>query len=523
MDKDVTLVDILAEVDRLTKDRQSNIEKESIFSQGSKTLADRISIRYEPEPVQFDTSALENLTLASIVDYTLYAIDKRHPTKLLKDTNYPETMLLDGITSLLPDYRFLKCIAIDDKYVHFQFKDPLNIDAFKGIVQSTNIPHRINLQESRTRGGIGQTLYFDDVNILTIRDYTISLHYRDLVQKGKLEEGLRASTELVTKVHKDTLFRGDVRSVHFAQYQPIFKLLFPELFEDRTTELLKQMRDLARTQRLQQSKDFRETRQSQLYAHENKRYLFNKDKTPEHLEYIVACPDMNELYVRFGSNLDYTRIQEILRTQNLHLSADRREQVGHHKIIKKGGGYRIKDWKSSSISKDVLDQDGTRLSTFEGGNIVKLYLDQSDETFKQAARVFAQIYYGRLFYTSSLPTAEMRSDISKDEKMLISAIDALTSLYIIFLQVEEERDSLALRRQVRTPFEWVAQKMSESPAKTFEDRVLYVLNEINHRVDPQDFRKYGREPDTQSLLMRHYAGLEKLKGRFEAVCALRSN
>ena len=35
--------------------------------------------------------------------------------------------------------------------------------------------------------------------------------------------------------------------------------------------------------------------------------------------------------------------------------------------------------------------------------------------------------------------------------------------------------------------------MSESTSKTFEGRVLYVLNEINQRVDPRDFHKYGAE------------------------------
>ncbi|MBI2129619.1 hypothetical protein HYU07_05245, partial [Candidatus Woesearchaeota archaeon] len=59
-------------------------------------------------------------------------------------------------------------------------------------------------------------------------------------------------------------------------------------------------------------------------------------------------------------------------------------------------------------------------------------------------------------------------------------------------------------------------------SKTFEGRVLYVLDEINQRVTPRDFYKYGAEEETQQRIRASYKALQELKERFESFCMQRS-
>ncbi|MBI2129199.1 hypothetical protein HYU07_03075, partial [Candidatus Woesearchaeota archaeon] len=396
-------------------------------------------MRLEKQEVNYDVGALEDVALGAIADYVLHSIDPAHKTTLLKNTNFTGTMLLDGITSYLPAYSLLKCMPIKKEDVLFYFKDPLNTEAIVDLLHSADLHQKISLKALKTKRGSDITeLYLDNTHALTIEDYAISLPYFNLAENGRLKEGLQAAIGLVTRIHQDALFRRDIRKVYFAQYQPIFKLIFPELFEDRMTDFLRKIQELVRTKKLHENPDFKETRLSKLNA-DYKKYAFDKNNLPEHLEYIVVCPDKQEAYIRFGSKFDYERIQKMLRPLNFSMSDDEKSLFKREKFIKKGGAYRKKSLRTSLKERKINDQYGSSLVALESGSIIKLYLSQDDATFERAAMIFCKIYYGRLFYTGLVPTSEISSDISKNERMFINSIDMLTKLYTTFLQVIEEK------------------------------------------------------------------------------------
>lgn len=509
------LVDILSSVDSIVRSRKS-AEESQFMSVREQVSAPTRRLSLQPQEVEFDTRSLEDVTLGMITEYTMYSMDNTYTTKLLKNTNHTGTMLLDGVRNHLSQYGFLKCVVVNEKDVVFQFVDPLDRKTLTELIQSSGTSYEINFKEAKTGVGTTRTaVNFDGVHMLTIGNYSVSLPYRNLVQDRRLEEGLQAALGLVTRIHQDRLFREGIRTIYFAEYQPIFKLLFPDIFEDRMTDLLEEVRRLANSGKLPETQNFQETRWSK--HTDEKRYRLVE--TLDHIKYIVVSPDKQELYIRLGSYLDFRRIQDVVESSNLALSAERKGCVDDTKTIKKGGGYRTRTWRSYTISRDVNDISGRTLITFEWNSIVKLYLGQEANRFEQSARLFSQIYYGRLFYTGAVPTAHLGSDITTEERMLINYIDTLSSLYITFLQVDEEKSRNLQHKQPVTPIQWIAEKMAESPLKSFEERVLYVLREINNRVHPTDFAKI----ETKVKLFQQYAILKNLKERFEAYTAVRAN
>lgn len=512
MNRELTLEEILTAIGIV---QNTPIHETPIFirqpDQGSRTT---MGLALEVEEVLYDFKKLSELVLACIADYSIYHFDTTHRTDLLKDTNVPGTMLLDGIRRHLPDYNFLRSMPVSRKEVVFHFKNPLNLNAIAFVIESAGQGHSIRLRHLTKKTGVALGVYYDNVQVLMVENYYVKFPYYTLIESGKLKEGLQSISELVTRIHQDSLFLEGSRLVHFAQYQPVLKLMWPDVFEDRLTDFIREVRQLATTQQITQHPSFKETKNSRLHERANKRYALVRDSVPEHLDYIVACPARNELYVRFSSNLDYDRIREMVENAGLTFVKEVPNVIHEQKIIKKGSGSRLKSWEYKVKHFGVYDREGNRLLTFEGQNNLRLYLGQDSSTFEKSIGILSQIYYGRLFYTGWFRTAEIDSDISPNERGVITLIDTLAGIYHLFLSVEEDRLRVQKDQMVPTPIEWVAETMTRSPIKSPNEMVMCVLNELNRRIKPEDFSRYGSNPDTQKRLTQNYLTLQALLNQF---------
>ncbi|MEK6857009.1 MAG: hypothetical protein AABX39_00285, partial [Nanoarchaeota archaeon] len=472
----------------------------------------------QPQEVAFDLENLQKIIIGMIYEYSTYQSDKKYKTEFLKDTTIADTMLLDGIMSRLPDYHFLKCVLISKKDVVIYFKDHLNTAAIKSLISNANVSD-LKFEETKTaRGKNSIDFLLNDSRIFRVEDYGVIIPYLTLSDPKSLAKGVKFATELTTRIHQDILLRDNIKRVNFAEYASIFKMLFPELFEDKLTGFLKTVRDLSINQQIPQIDSFHETTKSKLFRRE-KKYAFEKSSLPDHIEYLVVCPDKQELYIRFGSKLDYNRIQEMFKKQGLQISEQKAEKIKNEVIIKKGGGSRKKTLTEISKDQTVFDAQGRKILDFQGYNIVKLYFSQDNDQFDLASKIVGDIYYNRLLYTTWLNHSDFKSDLTPTERKIIMSVENLVMLYRIFLDVDEQKLAFASNKKFLDPIQWITAKMQESPNTTFEERVLYTINEMDNKIDPQTFYKYGNASDTLEKINKCYSALQQLKGRFEGVCA----
>ena len=119
-----SLLDIIRSVDDTVRGRESG-ESHSLMFVREQVFIPSQSLSLKPQEIEFDTRTLEDVALGMITDYTMYTMDRNHRTALLKNTNFPGAMLLDGVMRHLSQYRFLKCVVIDKGDLVFQFVDPL--------------------------------------------------------------------------------------------------------------------------------------------------------------------------------------------------------------------------------------------------------------------------------------------------------------------------------------------------------------------------------------------------------------
>ncbi len=238
------------------------------------------------------------------------------------------------------------------------------------------------------------------------------------------------------------------------------------------------------------------------------------------MQYAIVCPAKKEMYVRFSSNLDFNEITSMLKSRGLRLNEPEKKKNESSITIQKGGGARKKKFTNAYMQRDIVNEEGTIIASLTGNNNLTLYLGQNDEIFNLAASVASQIYYDRLFYTSWMRTAELESDLSETERKVIGTIDTFTSLYRTFLEVEEGQLAFAQGKKHYSPLGWVTAKMQESTSDNFNERLLYVVNEIDRKVTPKDFYKHGSARETQERLHQQYAFLQQVKGKCEAVCKM---
>jgi len=469
------------------------------------------SSRIALKEVQFNNRDLGDTTLTGIIDFNMYALDETHVTRLLKNTSYSNYMLLDRIEERLPDYRGLKCMSFSNNTVHFQFKNPLDKpEVIRLIGSHDSMPFMIKAGGPEVRGG-GVSVHLYDAHLLDLADYGITLPYRSLMQSEVFELGLQAATELVTRIHQDRLFRKDVRTIYFAEYQPIFELLFPELFEDTFTDLLTDVRGLVRAGKLIDSPDFRETLASKrTVGIVDKRYSYRASKERDHITYIVVNPHLQEMYIKLGSHFDYERIEDMLGTSDCSLAEGVWESNPSTLLVSKGASTANRMNVTRTKSRDIVGRNKETLATFEGNSCIKFYLGRDDDTFERAVSIFSQIYYQRFFYTWNIPAELHDSDVTQNERMVIKLADMLAGFYTTFLQVGEEQRRLAEHMGIQTPLGWVHATMAQSPNKSVEGRVHYVLNDISKRTDPVNFHRD---------LAAQYHSLEQLESQWKILAA----
>lgn len=501
---------ILEAIEELKSDSQN------VFVRQRKPVGGFGTLSLQQEEVKFDVENLQKTVFRMIYEYLTYQEDKTYKTESLKNTNFPNTMLLDGIQSALPDYNLLKCFAISDKFVNASFKDPLNLDAILTLIRNTEIEGK-KVEEKLEKGRRIVEFSINGTKLFSVLDYSVGIHYSGLASKD-LAKGVKLATEITTRIHQDTLLQDKIKQVNFADYVPIFKMLFPELFDDQITGFLKNVRDLSINGKIPKNSSFHETRSSQL-SRNNKRYAFDKSSLPDHIDYIVSNPDNQELYIKFGSRLDYQRIEQMLKKQGMRIEDGEKERVDNEKIIKKGGGSRRKIWGNCSRSHDVFDSQGNKILTLEGYSVAKLYFTQNTEQFDLASKVVSDIFYNRLLYTTWMNHSDFKSDLIPTERKIIASMESLVTLYRFFLEVEEQKKAFASDKKFLEPLQWITAKMQESPKISFEERVLYTIQEMDRKIDPQTFYKYGNDKDTQEKVSKFYLALQQLKGRFEGVCA----
>jgi hypothetical protein len=518
-----TAVATIAKVDRLigklkTEDRKPLFLEEPASSAGlTMTMVPKTS------PIDYDIKGLEEVLLGAIGEYDVYAADKEYRTELLKNTNQSKTMLLDRLRRVIPQYHFLKCVSINQNNISLSFTDPLDLDVIEELVTETSQDLSLRPSKSKREAKIEELLW-DGRPAISIADYSISIPYRKLLDEGELERGMQAATELTTKIHLDTIFNRNIRTIFLADYQPIFNILFPEIFEDRMTEFLWQIKNMKKAD-FAASEDFKVTKPTR--GSQDKRYGLDKKLLPDHMSYIVVSPDKQELYIRLGSNLDYRGIDKLLKNMNLHFSEPRERKAKMTKTLKKGGGGRLKYLTYKLTERDVLTSRGYNLLTFEGNNIIIMNLNLADEVFGTAIEVVKDMYYGKHFYTGMLPSANLGSDLSDVERMVIESMNNVARLYNFFLALDEDQRRFYEIGETTNALSWIAEKMRECPenslkgknsADVFNQRMLYVLTEMDKRVKELDPRKLGKEPATQANIVKNGKVLSTLIGRFEALC-----
>ncbi|MBI5066111.1 hypothetical protein HZA97_07790 [Candidatus Woesearchaeota archaeon] len=493
----------------------------TLFLRPRKSLQKTGGMTLQLQEAEWKPDNLRKTVRDMIADYVNYSDDPQHRTAHLKNTNQPGTMLLDGLKSRLEDFFFLECMLVDKNNLIYHFKDPLDVQAIETLANNSLLG-RVNVEHKKTRSGRDVSeLFIDGVLVLSIDLYNVKMNYANLVNQDKFSLGFQASTELVTRIHQDRLLDGNRRKIYLSNYQPVFKLVSPEAFEDKISQALKEIRQLSLSGDLPKHPDFVETRMSKRVS-SNKVYRPNAGKIVDHLEYLAICPDKKEMYVKFGCNFDYDAIKDMLKREGFRLDDAKEISAFKSITIKKGGGSRKRTWSSTKTKRDILDEEGNLLLSLSDKDSLKISFDGSEESFNKAAKIFGNIYYERLFYTGWVNTSELKSDLTKEERIVISSLEPLVQFYTLFLEVEEAQTAMAQGKKfLFGPQGWVNHRLIEAGNVSFEERVLHVLNYMDSKVDPDTFYKHGKEQSTQERLRTYYSALQNLKGRFEALTIAR--
>ncbi len=508
-------------IDSLEKALEDN--SAPLFLRPRKALQITGGMSLQPQERELPIGDLKKTVRNVIADYVNYSDDPQHKTIHLKNTNKPGVMLLDGLKSSLEDFFFLGCVVVDKNNLVYHFKDPLDVTAIETLA-TNSLPGRVKIEHRKTNSGRNiSEFYLDDLLVLTVDIYNVKMPYFSLINREKFALGFQASTELVTRIHQDRLLDGDRRKIYLSKYQPIFELVSPEAFEDKISQALKDIRQLSLSGDIPKHPDFVETVRSRK-LNKNKMYRPNVGKIADHLDYFVICPDKQEMYLKFGCNFDYDAIKEMLKAEGFRFDGEKEINTFHSITIKKGGGSRNRTWGEKKTERDVLDEEGTSMLTLTNDDSLRMSFNGSEELFNKAAKVVSDIYYGRLLYTGWVNTSELKSDLTREERIVISSLEPLVQFYIFFLEIEEAQTALAQgKRFLFSPQGWVNHKLMEAGNVNFEERVLHVLNYVDSKVSPDTFYKYGQEQSTQEKLKLYYSALQNLKGRFEALTMVRQS
>ena len=476
-----------------------------------------------PAETEYPYQNLELVTLGAIVEFSANRIDPSYITESLKNASWKNTMMVDRLNGTLPDFRHLRSISIKPTSICYNFKDPLNLEALQVMVEQSNLPGSVEFVEEKNRSGKNVTnLYLDDKLLLTFKSHMVYLQNYQDCSKKELEYSVQLVSGLVTRIHQDVLLAEGIQTINFSEYRPIFEMLFPESFENILTGSLETIRELTLSGEVADHDLFRETRSSKAFNREDqKTYFLPNDNLPDHFSYLVVSPNKQEMYVRFSSNIDLSKVSEFVEEKGWNISKRKGKGKGKRSYtipIQKGGGQRdVKRYLPTIKALCVENDEGKVVAEIEGDNIVKLYLSD-EEDFASGSELLTTIFYKRLLYTSNVRTAALDCDLTPVEQEVIGSVGSLVGMYNLFLSVEEDRArTLGRNKKPVSSIGWVAEKMEESEDPSFPGRILNVLNEIYNRVNPSTFYRYGQEAETQERLHTSYGNLQRLIGRFEAI------
>jgi hypothetical protein len=502
------------------------LEKISILSSEDQPLRNRstvfmrqpaipsgISLQILPEENRYDLNQLQEIVLGAIADYSFYIINPDHQTTVVKNArfrnglNKDNTMLLDSLNRQLGEYINLQCIAIDESSLNFHFKSPVDVEKVKEIVDNSpgNYQSRLGLSSRLKRKTLEVGL--ENRVIAYLDGYNIKFPYMDLHKHDLFEDGLQASTELLIRVHQDRPFRSDIRVVNLNEYAPIFKVLFPQSFEDLITPTLNEIRESSSKGKIKVCEG--------LVPIKRDPEILRLDVSFDHIKYLLVDSKGDKIILKFGSYIDENVLSKILADENLYLGEIEKEEVVKKTVYQKGAGIGTKMIRKSIPYSPVKDSEGNNIASLFRQSI-NIPINQTEQGFSKAARLASNIYYNRIFNTAWLESADLPpADLTEVEKQVINAIDTPAKIYRIFLHRDDMRASFEGRQELRTPLEWVCDRMRESPDNSFEGRIYHTLRTLNDRITPglhsEDFRIYG--PDSPQL----YSQLQRLLGRFEGI------
>lgn len=444
-----------------------------------------MSLRIVREEITYNLRRLLEVMTGMMAEYAMLEFDKTTKAKLLKNTTWPKVYTLDFLRSKLVQYVGVKCLTISDKKLTISFRSPLEIKRVQDIFQAPNsVIGELRVEERKEKQVTNYYFKIDGQDVFTASNYSLSFLYQ--VKADLWPEYLQMFAELIVRIHQNLIYKKGIRSVFMSSYNPFYRLMDPEMFDDQLSLLFENIRQLASTGKIPASEFFSETRKSVLYLKSNKLYKF-KDEIA-HLHYVVVCPDKEEIYINFKPFLNFKEINDYLKTINLSLN-QRKEKLTFKKVFKKGGGQRKIEGARHLTSDDVISQAGRRIASFSGKSTVVLYLKDANN-FKDGLELLIHIYYYWLYYTSWIPTADIpHSDLSSVDRTVITNLDVLFNLYSTFLAVifgreffNSDDEEIHLSEK-----DWLINFLEQDPASRYEEKMLHLLEFIKEKIDLPEF------------------------------------
>lgn len=444
-----------------------------------------MSLRIVPSAVVFFLKRLLLILTGMIAEKAMLEIDKKTETRLLKNMVWAGVYALDQLKSSLSQYSGIKCLSVSNNKLTCTFKSPLDLGAVEDILNNPHSSINQLVVERREENRIlNYYLMIDGRDVLVVSNYSISFVYK--VMADEWEEYLQMFVEIIARVHRDLLYREGLRNVFMNTYNAFYRLMSPEMFNDsELTSWFESVRKLLFAGGIQKDKSFSETKKSALYHKTDK--LYRLVQPLSHLNYIVVCPDKQELYISFRPFFDFKAIGGYLEKTNLSLE-NRKEGVAYKKVLKKGAGRRKSEGIMHITFNDVINQKKQRIASFDGQSIIVLYL-ADQEIFAEGLQLFNYIYYNWIYYTSWIPTADVpHSDLDSVDRTVITNIDTLFHIYSTFLGVILSKEYFhSDRMNTLTTKEWLINFLSIDPASRYEEKMLHLLQFMKDKINLQEF------------------------------------
>lgn len=442
------------------------------------------SMQVAGQEVVYDLNHLLNILLSMIAERAMIALDQKTVTQFLKNSNWGNVYTLDFLHNYLKQFIGIQCLSISGEKLCCTFKNPLNISRCIDILKAPqDMTGLISVEKTISKKIVNYCLQIDGINVLAINDYSIAFFYKK--EADNWESNLQMMAELIIRIHQELAYRPDIQTLYMSKYNPFYQLMSPEIFEDHLTPLLKEIGQMINNASIVSDKSFSETKKSRLYHKENK--LYKLDCEIDHIRYLVVSPEKKEIYLSLRSYLDFRKIKEYTNRNGYEL-VERRERVGTKTYIKKGAGNRVANGNKCLKVVDIL-KNREKIATFDEKSIIVLYVGDPN-LFSEGLNLFTAIYYGWMFYTSSIPNEEIpHSDLSNDDRIVIDNINILMQIYSTFISPVLEHENFERikntgeRMETFSPGEWLINFLKNDSASLYEEKMLHLLLHMRTLID----------------------------------------